>query len=253
MPNNTVGYSKAVDHKRLKFILDQLYEHVSTNGKVLDVGCGNGLMSMAIGQAGFKVLGVDISKKAIQKASQSNTLPQVDFKVMGADDLVADGLTYDAVICSEVLEHLDNPNNLLKTLYQLLSDQGVLIVTVPNGRGPREVLITKPMQNLQKNGGILLNAAEAFKSSLGYTGTTEQSDADDLTHVQFFTKNGLNKMLNTQRFKMTAFGKANFLADVFPFSMLANRSYKIQHLDCRLADILPHHCTCGFYSAWMKK
>ena len=250
--SNTVGYSKAVDHKRLKFILDQLYLHIPSSGKVLDVGCGNGLMSMAIGQKGYQILGVDISEKALQKAKRNNTLSRVNFKAISADDLVADGNTYDAVICSEVLEHLDDPNSLLRTLYQLLSVRGVLIITVPNGCGPRELLITKPMQHLQRNGGFLLTAAEAFKKKLGYTGTTEQSDADDLTHVQFFTKKSLSKMLEAQNFRMVAFDKANFLADVFPFSMLANRSYRMQKLDCQLADTLPHYCTCGFYSAWIK-
>ncbi len=252
MSSGTVGYTKAVDHKRLKFILDQLYDYIPSKGKVLDVGCGNGLMSMAVGQVGYHTLGVDISEKAIQKANQNNTLSHVNFKVMSANDLVADGFTYDAIICSEVLEHLDDPSNLLQTLYQLLSDRGVLIITVPNGRGPRELLITKPMQKLQKNGGFLLAAVKAFKKTLGYTGTTEQSDADDLTHVQFFTKQSLSNMLDTQNFRMATFGKANFLADVFPFSMLANRSYMLQKLDCRLADTLPHYCTCGFYSAWIK-
>lgn len=250
--SNTVGYSRAVDRKRLKFILDQLHRNISSGGKVLDVGCGNGLMSIAIGQQGYQVLGVDISAKAIQKANQYNTIPQVNFNVKSANDLVADEITYDAIVCSEVIEHLDYPSDLLSILHQLLSDQGVLIVTVPNGHGPRELLITKPILKLQKNGGFLLAATEAFKKRLGYTGTTEQSDADDLTHVQFFTKRALNKMLNNQNFSMTDFGKANFLADVFPFSMLANRFYWLQYFDCRIADILPHYFTCGFYSAWKK-
>ncbi len=243
-------YSKAVDHKRLKFIIKQLQQG-STGGTVLDVGCGNGIMSRAIAQHGYQVLGIDISAKAIEKArvvDQDN----VRFQVMNADELVADGSTYDAVICSEVLEHLSDPSSLLTTLYSLLTDQGVLIVTVPNGRGPRELLITQPMQKLQQSGGPLLTGVEAAKKALGYDGQTEQSAADDLTHVQYFTKNSLRRLLNTHLFRMRTFEHANFLADVFPISLLANRSYWLQAVDCRVADALPHHFTCGFYSAWTK-
>ncbi len=246
------GYSKAVDHKRLQFILKQLQRHVSPQGKVLDVGCGNGIMSKAIGQDGYQVLGVDVSEKAIKKAKSGESQSNVDFRVVRAEELVADGSTYDAVICSEVLEHLPNPSPLLATLHALLSDRGVLVVTVPNGRGPRELLITQPMQKLQRKGGRLLAGAEAVKGALGYDGQTEQSAADDLTHVQYFTKNSLRRLLNTHLFKMQAFEHANFLADVFPVSWLANRSYRLQEADCRVADVLPHHFTCGFYSSWTK-
>ena len=252
MYNSKTGYSKAVDKKRLNFILDQLYKHIPPGSNVLDVGCGNGIMSIAIGNNSFNVHGVDVSSKAIAKANTSNTTPNVNFEVVSATDLVVDGRMYDAVVCSEVLEHLDSPSLLLDTLYQLLSPSGVLIVTVPNGRGPRELLITKPMQTLQKRQGLLLTIAELFKKALGYQGITEQSDADDLTHIQFFTKGDLKQQLGEKNFEMVAFGKANFLADVFPFSSLANRIYFLQTLDCRLADWLPHHFTCGFYSAWSK-
>lgn len=245
-------YSKAVDKKRLTFILEQLYKYASPGSNVLDVGCGNGIMSIAVGKEGFNVHGVDISSKAIAKAKASNKSSSVKFEVVSATDLVADGRTYEAVICSEVLEHLENPALLLSTLYDLLTPSGVLIVTVPNGRGPRELLITQPMQKLQRREGLLLTVIERFKTTLGYKGITEQSDADDLTHIQFFTKHDLKSILGEKNFEMVAFGKANFLADVFPFSALANRMYFLQKLDCYLADWLPHYFTCGFYSAWSK-
>ena len=250
--NHNSMYSKAVDRKRLQFIKEQLRRYVPPQGSVLDVGCGNGIMSEAIGRCGYQVLGIDISEKAINKAKTRNTKSNVQFRVVSAEDLVADGSTYDAVVCSEVLEHLPDPSQLLKTLHALLSDDGVLVVTVPNGWGPRELMITQPMQKLQQQGGILLKGAEAAKKALGYTGKTEQSDADDLSHVQYFTKNSLRRLLNTHLFRMQAFKHANFLADVFPVSWLANRSYWLQSVDCRVADTLPHQFTGGFYSAWTK-
>jgi 2-polyprenyl-3-methyl-5-hydroxy-6-metoxy-1,4-benzoquinol methylase len=250
--NHYSTYSKAVDRKRLRFIEEQLRRYAPPQGSVLDVGCGNGIMSEAIGRCGYQVLGIDISEKAIDKAKAAGTKSNIQFRVVSAEDLVADGSTYDAVICSEVLEHLPDPSQLLRTLHALLSDEGVLVVTVPNGRGPRELMITQPMQKLQQQGGILLKGAKAVKKTLGYTGKTEQSDADDLSHVQYFTKHSLRHLLNTHLFRMQAFEHANFLADVFPVSWVANRSYWLQSVDCCVADALPHQFTGGFYSAWTK-
>ena len=87
--------------------------------------------------------GIDVSERTIEKARSIDPLPNVRFITKSAEALVAEGTRYDAVICSEVLEHLDNPGALLEVLYASLSDKGRLIVTVPNGKGPRESLVTQ--------------------------------------------------------------------------------------------------------------
>jgi 2-polyprenyl-3-methyl-5-hydroxy-6-metoxy-1,4-benzoquinol methylase len=70
--------------------------------------------------------------------------------VVSAEQLIAEEKKYDAIICSEVLEHLNKPGDLLNTISQSLTNTGVLIVTVPNGMGPRELFVTKPVIWLQK-------------------------------------------------------------------------------------------------------
>ena len=77
---------------------------------------------------------------------------------------------------------------LLQVLYQSLKNDGVLIVTVPNGKGPREVFVTKPTQNLRRKNNWMWRLIKSIKRIFGYGGTTVQSSADDLTHIQFFTK-----------------------------------------------------------------
>ncbi|MEP7250993.1 MAG: methyltransferase domain-containing protein [Ginsengibacter sp.] len=248
----TSGYENYTDIKRLKFIIDSLDNVVPSGGNVLDVGCGNGLISLSLGKAGYNVLGIDISSKAIEKAKERNNLSNVKFSVAGADELSETGKKYDAVICSEVLEHLNEPSTLLKYIYKTMKDDGILIVTVPNGKGPRETLITKPVIVMQKKDNWVWGVVQKIKSTLGYKGTTLQSDADDLTHIQFFTIKSLKKLAEQNAFTIEKFGKTNFLENVFPFSFVTKKIKFLQKIDCALADILPYNFTCGFVSIWQK-
>jgi len=245
-------YNRFADIKRLQLITEALKKNVPANATVLDVGCGNGIISRGIGAQGFSVYGIDVSDKAIEKARSLTTNPKVTFDVISAEQLVAAGKKYDAVVCSEVLEHLSQPEKLLQVLYQSLSDNGILIVTVPNGKGPREVLVTKPVIALQKKNNWAWRLLLKTKKLMGYSGTTVQSDADDLTHIQFFTKRSLEKLAAGNQFRITRFDKTNFIDDVFPFSFITKKIKVLQKVDCALAQKLPHQLTGSFVTVWKK-
>lgn len=245
-------YKRFADIKRLQFIVDTLKSHFPDGATVLDVGCGNGVISRGVGEQGFRVYGIDVSSKTIKKARELTTNDQVTFEVISAEELVATGKKYEAVICSEVLEHLDHPGKLLQTLHESLTDDGILIVTVPNGKGPREMLVTRPMIKLQKKDNFLLKAINSVKRTLGYKGTTVQSDAGDLTHVQFFSKKSLHRLAAENRFTIVSFGVTNFADDVFPFSLVARNSMTMQKLDNAIANRLPHQLAGSFVSVWEK-
>lgn len=253
MDNTTLyEYDRIADRKRIDFIADALRQSLPLNARILDVGCGNGVISRHLGRIGFNVLGIDVSEKAIATANSITPMPNVQFIRMGAEELVASGVLYDAIICSEVLEHLNNPDMLLQVLRTCLADHGKLIVTVPNGNGPRELLVTRPVLSLRNSNGFLWKCIVAVKRAMGYKGTTVQSAADNLDHVQFFSKTDLEKLSGSHHFKITRFGKANFIEDVFPFSFFTKKFTFLQKLDCRLADVLPTRFTGGFFTVWEK-
>lgn len=248
----TYEYERIADIKRLKFIEAHLQKEIPAGGRVLDVGCGNGVISRHLGQFGFDVLGIDISQKTIDVARSKNKLPNVRFEAISAEQLTAQGERYDAVICSEVLEHLDHPENLLKVIHESLKDNGLLVVTVPNGVGPRELCVTRPMLKARNNPG-LWKFINTIKNALGFKGTTVQSQADNLDHVQFFTRKDLLNIADENDFKVIKFAKTNFVEDVFPFSLLTKRIKFLQKLDCQVAEILPIGFTGGFNTLWRKK
>jgi len=138
MEKELILYTKAEDLKRLNFIYSHINEAIGVSGKVLDVGCGNGNISLFLGKKGYDVKGIDISAEAIAVAKERNPYKHVSFEVCPAEELRDNGERYKAIVCSEVLEHLDEPEKLVRVLHDILTDDGVLLVTVPNGRGPRE-------------------------------------------------------------------------------------------------------------------
>lgn len=245
-------YNRIADRKRVDFI-SRVVQGLPPQARVLDVGCGNGVISRHLGRLGFNVLGIDVSEKTIETArSLTKNLPNVQFMKKSAEELVASGEKYEVVICSEVLEHLHNPGSLLNVLYQSLADNGKLIVTVPNGKGPRETFVTKPILSLRRKNNWLWRSIVRIKKSLGYSGTTVQSAADNLDHIQFFSKGDLERLSQQHGFHISQFGKSNFVEDVFPFSLFAKRISLLQKLDCKIADLLPVRFTGGFFSVWEK-
>jgi 2-polyprenyl-3-methyl-5-hydroxy-6-metoxy-1,4-benzoquinol methylase len=245
-------FNRIADIKRLDFIISALKSGLPEGAEVLDVGCGNGVISRSLGEQGFNVRGIDVSEKTIEKARSLNKFSNVRFEVVSAEQLVADGSRYHAVICSEVLEHLNDPGKLLRVLHQSLHEDGILIVTVPNGNGPRELFVTKPVIALQKKNNFAWKAVKRIKELFGYKGTTAQSDADDLTHIQFFTRPSLEELASKNNFRIVRFGKTNFIEDVFPFSFVAKRVKVLQKWDCAIAERLPYGFTGGFVTVWQK-
>jgi SAM-dependent methyltransferase/Tfp pilus assembly protein PilF len=99
-------------------------------GLVLDLGCGTG--TLADFYKGF-YSGVDISEVAIEAAKKTRR-PEVDFKQADICDYrIYDGCQFDTIVIAEVLEHLDDDKELFDNVKRLLTPNGRLIISVPNG------------------------------------------------------------------------------------------------------------------------
>jgi 2-polyprenyl-3-methyl-5-hydroxy-6-metoxy-1,4-benzoquinol methylase len=144
-------YQDFEDVKRLNFIVKPIKGLNYPTAKVLDIGCGNRYISLASGSLNFEVIGVDIDQKSIDMASSRITFSNVSFQVLDANSFALED-AFDAVVCSEVLEYLTKPYELSESIYHILKPGGVFVATVPNGYGPRELLITRPMKFLARMG-----------------------------------------------------------------------------------------------------
>jgi len=120
---------------RWRLVIREL-QHLPKSALVVDLGCGSGALLERIGSAFPHASLVGLDADATALAIASKRLPSAQFQLV---DLDASGETLDlrgtadAVVCSEVIEHLETPQRALQLAKQLLRSGGRLVVTVPAG------------------------------------------------------------------------------------------------------------------------
>ena len=115
-----------INTTRLEFIT----RHVNlANQKVLDVGCGGGILSEALAGAGALVTGIDADSESVQVASlhAKDSLLSIEYKCTPIEEFSSDG--FDVVVCMELLEHVQHPEVVIEQCRRLLKPQGYLFVS----------------------------------------------------------------------------------------------------------------------------
>ena len=110
--------------------------------KVLDVGCGGGILTEAMAQRGGKVKGIDLSERALKVAAlhQLESKVAVDYEKIPAEELAArEPGQYDIVTCMELLEHVPDPASTVAACAALARPGGHLFFSTIN-RNPKSYL-----------------------------------------------------------------------------------------------------------------
>lgn len=113
---------------------ESILSFIDEKQEVLDVGCGEGVLSVYLAQAGHKVTGIDEREASLKSAFalMRKYRASVNFQLADAQRLIFSNDAFDLIIYEEVLEHLKEPLMALKEARRVLRPKGKIIFSVPN-------------------------------------------------------------------------------------------------------------------------
>lgn len=154
--------------------------------KVLDIGCAEGVYSVALGKCGHEVTGIDVADsfliQARQLAAKEGVTDLTHFLKCNIENEVV-GNSYDWILFLDVIEHLESPIRALRNIRRSMVDSSKLIITTPNA-----LSWNRMMFHFFDKGGI--------------PDFTNLKDLGAL-HLQEYSLKTLAKLLSFAGFKMT--------------------------------------------------
>ncbi|MEO5656957.1 MAG: class I SAM-dependent methyltransferase [Nitrospiria bacterium] len=99
---------------------------------VLDFGCNTGYGTAIVSRSAKKIVGVDVSAKAISSAHEQHGHLGIDFQLIDGTRLPFSDHTFDIVISFQVIEHIVDYEQYIRELKRVLSPQGIVLLTTPN-------------------------------------------------------------------------------------------------------------------------
>lgn len=158
------------------------------NKKILDIGCGVGTLALFLANKSNKVVGIDVSSRAIKIAENARKYLNIENVTFINSELKRLDETFDLVICTEVIEHIANEDEFLKKINSNLSKKGLLLITTPS------------------------------KSSIFYKiGLLNEFDKD-VGHLRRYTFNSIDEVLNKNGFEIIERQKADGLLRMILFT-----------------------------------
>lgn len=125
--NNPLYYSLA-SRARIPYLLNFL----PSEGQALDLGCGIGFFSNIIAQKLAKVIAIDPDRMSLEKARSLYKKQSIEFIQARAEKMPLPANLIDFLVCSEVLEHVDNLEETLQEIKRVCKNDSKFFITVPS-------------------------------------------------------------------------------------------------------------------------
>lgn len=131
------------NHVRLKYIRQNIKKFFGIKDpmqplkgrRVLDIGCGGGLLAEPVARMGAKLTAVDVSKDNIASAKEhaADENLEIDYRCISIEELAAkESKKFDVILCLEVVEHVKDLPLFIESCANLLKKDGLLVVSTMN-------------------------------------------------------------------------------------------------------------------------
>jgi len=135
-PNGKLRTLHDINVVRMSYIQEKIISHFPNvkKMKVLDIGCGGGLLSEPLSRLGYDVTGIDASESNINIAKLHRDQQRLDIKYIHttAETLAMKNELFDVVFCLEIIEHVKNPDLFINSCTKLLKPGGMIFFSTIN-------------------------------------------------------------------------------------------------------------------------
>lgn len=123
--DHPIALLRAENALRNPWIQQTIVKTFNYPAKVLDIGCGGGYLTNYLARKGHIVSGVDLSEKSLAIAKKYDETKSVDYRRASAYELPFGEETFDAVSAMDLLEHVENPAQVVKEASRVLKKGGL--------------------------------------------------------------------------------------------------------------------------------
>ena len=188
-PQYIKKYEREIDYWNL--IFDEKLDYLETKIKgkaksILDIGSGSGFFLKRAKEKGWTIHGVEPNKTA-SNHSEKIGIPVINDFFQNVE--IENMKKYDAINLFDVLEHVNNPTELLKKCHRLLKSRGIVVIEVPNDYNPLQKIVQKSLKKEEYWLTIL-------------TKSRNYHWASKIDHVNYFNFSSLKGLLAKLRFKV---------------------------------------------------
>ena len=175
----------------IKSVINILKDLDISDTELLDVGCGNGVLTSEVSKFFKHTKGIDLSGTGIETAQKLNS-KKLTFENISLDEMIERKKKFKFISSFEVIEHQYLPDDFLNKIYQLLEDDGTFLVTTPYNGYIKNLIIS------------ILGKHDWHFNPLWRHG-----------HIKFFSINTLTSILKECNFEVI---KKNFSGRFYPVS-----------------------------------
>jgi len=143
---------------RQRFALEMVEAAIPPSSRILEAGCGAGVMAAKLIKRGYAVWGIDLAEPMIRQARQ--LCDSEPFGVGDIEHIPFPDNTFDVVVSLGVMEYLESDEQALREVWRVLKPGGRAVIAIPNGRSPlrrldgvvpRVAAVLRPAYHLAKH------------------------------------------------------------------------------------------------------